>query len=198
MCLDFQFFGGNRKSRPGINKAILLITDGSPADADLLQEVVRTLKEQKVKIVSVAIGSTYDYIQRFRYIVRSISSGFKQAFRAQKDHMQVVLKDVVTETCTRKTPSPPKGKPGTLYAIISVSCLNFGFLTLFFPLIILLRIFSIGIWYRIFYCYIINCFQRSPTFLQTYKCVSVVKEVKLFDGVSFSRRSGHSWKTNIF
>jgi uncharacterized protein YegL len=115
LYLYFQFFG-KINARPGIHKVILLITDGKPADMILLQNVVKELKEKKVKIITVAIGTSNNYIQRFRYIVRSIASGFKQAFKVVKDNMKSIADDVAKEICkTVRPPRPTKGKPKCKY-----------------------------------------------------------------------------------
>ena len=91
---------------------ILLITDGKPVDIGLLLNVVKDLKDKAVKIVTVAIGSSDNYIQRFRYIVRGISSGFAQGFKAKKDYLNYIVEDVANEICKKlKLPSPPKGEP---------------------------------------------------------------------------------------
>ncbi|CAB4006278.1 Hypothetical predicted protein [Paramuricea clavata] len=112
MVLANEQLFGKIKARPEVDRVILLITDGKPADMNLLQNVVKELKEKHVKIISVAIGTSYNYIQRFRYIVRSIASGFKQAFKVEKDNMKSIEEDVAKEVCrTVQPPAPPKGKP---------------------------------------------------------------------------------------
>jgi uncharacterized protein YegL len=119
MYVYFQFFSGSGKARPEVDKVILLITDGKPADRDLLQEVANDLKEKEVRIITVAIGSSNNYIQRFRYILRSIASGFKQAFKAKKDHLNSIVEDVTKEICIQ-IPSPPKGKPKRKYGTLDM------------------------------------------------------------------------------
>ena len=111
-----QFFGGKGKARPGVDKVLLLITDGKPADMELLKTVVKDLKQKHVRIITVAIGTSFNYIQRFRYVLRSIASGFDQAFKATKDDMYVIVNDVAKEICkTIQTPFPSKGKPKCKY-----------------------------------------------------------------------------------
>ena len=105
----FQFFGGRSKARRGVDKVVLLVTDGKPVDMDLLQNVVKDLKDKAVKIITVAIGSSDNYIQRFRYIVRGIASGYAQGFKAKKDHLKDIAEDVAKEICdTIQSPHPPK------------------------------------------------------------------------------------------
>lgn len=119
----FQFFGGKSKARPAVDKVILLISDGKPKDMDLLQKVVKDLKEKQVRIVTVAIGSSYSYIQRFRYILRSIATGFKYAFKSEKDSLNKpsLIEDVAKEICeTIKAPQTPKGKPKCKYETLGM------------------------------------------------------------------------------
>ena len=106
-----------------MDKVILLISDGKPTDMDLLHKVVMDLKEKQVRIVTVAIGSSYNYIQRFRYTLRSIASGFKRAFKSEKDRLnkQSIIEDVAREICeTIKVPQTPKGKPKCKYERLDV------------------------------------------------------------------------------
>ncbi|XP_028415540.1 collagen alpha-1(XII) chain-like [Dendronephthya gigantea] len=106
-----QFFGGNSQSRRGVDKVILLITDGKPVDNNLLQNVVKDLNDKDVRIVSVAIGTSNHRIQRFRYIVRTIASGFNQGFKAEHRKLKSLVDDVAREVCTlKKIPAPPEKK----------------------------------------------------------------------------------------
>lgn len=85
-----------------------MITDGKPIDINLLQNVVKDLKDKGVRIVSVAIGTSNRRIQRFRYIVRTIASGFKQGFKAEHGKLRYLVDDVAKEICrSEKLPAPP-------------------------------------------------------------------------------------------
>lgn len=114
--ISFQFFGGKSKARPEVDKAILLITDGKPVDVDFLEKVVRDLKDKQVKIVTVATGTRMSHIQKFRYIVRSIATGFEEGLRAVHDDMLKIVGNVAIQLCkTIQPPSPPKGKSQCKY-----------------------------------------------------------------------------------
>ena len=106
-----------------MDKVILLISDGKPKDIDFLQKVVKDLKEKQVRIVTVAIGSSHNYIQQFRYTLRSIATGFKHAFKSEKDNLNrpSMIEDVAKEICeTLKVPQTPKGKPKCKYETLDL------------------------------------------------------------------------------
>ena len=102
-----QFFGKRGKGRDGVDKVLLLITDGKPMDARKLRKEVKILKEKRVRIITVSVGGSRRRIQRYKYLVRSIASGFKQSFSTQHRHLLRYVDRIAEEVCWRNKATSP-------------------------------------------------------------------------------------------